>query len=76
MVERSIIQTVLRKFLTAPRHPKFMDKPKYKDYPPERNKEIYLSSCWLKSHWSWDKAKDFTIGLLDDTKKYFITALL
>ena len=50
---------VLRKFLTAPRHPKFMDKPEYKNYPQERNKEIYVSSAWMKSHWSFNKLKSY-----------------
>ena len=74
MVDKDVLDTVLRRFLADPRHPKYLDKKEYA-YLQERNKEIYLSSCWMKSHWSWDKAKDFTIGLLDDTKKYFITGL-
>lgn len=75
LVPKDIIQTVLRKFLTAPRQPGYMEKPEYANLPPERNKEIYMSSCWYQSHWSYEKAKSYAQNLLDDTRKYFICAL-
>ena len=34
-----------------------------------------MSSAWYKSHWSFDKAKAYTVKLLDETKKYFICSL-
>ena len=74
-VDLNIITMVMRKFLTAPRHPKFMDKPEYQDYPQERNKEFYMTSAWMKSHWGFDKVKSFVAQLLDDTKKYFVCGL-
>lgn len=74
-VDLNIITMVLRKFLTAPRHPKFMDKPEYKDYPQERNKEIYMSSAWMKSHWSFNKLKSYVAQILDENKKYFVCGL-
>lgn len=74
MVDLEIINTVLRKFLTSPRHPNYLNKPEYA-HLAERNKEIYMSSCWLKSHWSWEKAQAYTLAFFDDTKKYFITGL-
>ena len=69
-----VITTILRKFLTAPRHPGYLDKPEYADLE-ERNKEIYLSSAWYKSHWSFAKFKSFCAGMVDDTKKYFACGL-
>ena len=45
MVDLDIINKVLRKFLSAPRHPKYLDQPEYA-HLQERNKEIYLSSAW------------------------------
>ena len=74
-VDLTVITMVLRKFLTAPRHPKFMDKEEYKDYPQERNQEIYMSSAWMKQHWSFDKLKSYVAQLLDDNKKYFVCGL-
>lgn len=74
MVDFSVIQKVLRKFLTTPRQAPFMTKEEYADYPPERNKEIYLSSCWYKSHWSWDRATTYFKSMIEG-KKYFICSL-
>ena len=74
MVPKSIIDTVLRKFMTAPRTPGYLNKPEYK-HLIERNKEIYLSSAWMKSHWSYEKMKGVVINMLDDKKKYFCCGL-
>ncbi len=74
MVSLDVINTVLRKFLTAPRTPGYLDKEEYSGLL-ERNKEIYMSSCWYKSHWSFSKAKAYTVNFLDDTKKYFVCGL-
>lgn len=74
MVDLNTINTVLRRFLTAPRQPRYLSNPKYA-HLLERNKEIYMSSAWMKSHWSFEKAKAYTVNLLDETKKYFICGL-
>jgi hypothetical protein len=74
MVDLNVINTVLRKFLTAPRNPKFLNKKEYK-HLVERNKEIYMSSCWFKSHWSFEKAKAYCANLVNDKKRYFICGL-
>ena len=71
LVSREVIDKVLKKFLTARRHPKFLDKPEYKNLPKEENKQIYMSSAWYKSHWSYDKLRAFSANMLDDTKQYF-----
>lgn len=74
MVDLDTINTVLRRFLTAPRQPNYLNKSEYA-HLLERNKEIYMSSAWMKSHWSFEKAKAYTVNLLDETKKYFICGL-
>lgn len=74
MVDKKIIDTVLRKYLTAPRQPQYLNNQKY-SHLVERNKEIYMSSAWLKSHWSFEKAKAYTVNLVNDAKKYFICGL-
>lgn len=74
MVDKDTIETVLRRFLTAPRMPGYLHNPKYQ-HLKERNKEIYLSSAYFKSHWSFDKFKDYAKNMLDDAKKYFVCAL-
>lgn len=59
-VDGNIVDTVLTKFLTSPRHPKYLDKPEYANYPREPNTEMYLSSAGHKSHWGFDRMLDFT----------------
>lgn len=74
MVDLNIINTVLRKFLTAPRQPKYLNKKEY-SHLSERNKEIYMSSAWFQSHWSYEKAKAYCANLINDKKRYFICGL-
>lgn len=74
MVDKEVLDTVLKKFLSDPRHPGYLNRPEYA-HLQERNKEVYMSSCWLKSHWSWDKARAYTANFLDDTKRYMICGL-
>lgn len=73
MVELNIINTVLRKFLTAPRSPKYLNKPEYA-HLLERNKEIYLTSAWFKFHWSWTRVLTY-FKAMTDGKKYFVCGL-
>lgn len=74
LVDLNIINTVLRKFLTASRQPEYLNNPKYK-HLQEDNKEIYMSSAWMKDHWLFDKARDYYVNMLDDKKEYFMCAL-
>lgn len=74
MVDETVINTVLRKFLTSPRQPKYLQKPEYA-HMKERNKEIYMSSAYFKSSWAYRKAQSYTLNFFDDTKKYFICGL-
>lgn len=73
MVDLDIINKVLRKFLTAPRQPKYLNNPKY-NHLQERNKEIYLSSAWYAHHWSWERLKAY-FKLMVEGKKYFVCGL-
>lgn len=74
MVDETVINTVLRKFLTSLRQPKYLQKPEYA-HMQERNKEIYMSSAYFKSSWAYRKAQSYTLNFFDDTKKYFICGL-
>jgi hypothetical protein len=73
MVDLDVINKVLRKFLTAPRQPKYLNNEKYK-HLQERNKEVYLSSCWYKIHWSWSRLTAFYKAMTEG-KKYFVCGL-
>ncbi len=70
LVKLDVLNKVLKPFLNVLRTPKYLSKPKYANYPKEENKEIYMSSAWLKAHWSWDKFRSVTKEMLKG-KRYF-----
>lgn len=70
MIDKEVINMVLKRFLTDSRHPGYLDNPKYGNML-ERNKQLYLSSSWFKTHWSWEQCKDYFSMMLDTDKKYF-----
>ena len=74
MVDLDIINKVLRKFLTAPRQPRYLTKPEY-SHMVERNKELYMSSAWFASHWSFEKLKSYATNLIDAARRYFVCGL-
>lgn len=71
MVDKNIIDTVLRRFVSSPRMPGYLHKKEY-EHLKERNKEIYLSSAYFASHISYQRFRDYAINMLDDTKKFFV----
>jgi len=73
MIDPKIYKNVLRRFLASSRQPAFLDKPEYKNKQEylERNKEIFLTSCYYKFNWSYDRFKVFKKAMLND-KKYFV----
>lgn len=70
MIDKDILNSVLRPFLTVVRQPKFFNKPEYANYPKENNKEIYMTSAYYKHHHMYDKFKAFTKAMCEG-KKYF-----
>lgn len=54
---------VLRKFLTEIRNPKYLEKPEYAGLQ-EQSRELYASSCWYESHWSFEKAISYFTNML------------
>lgn len=74
LVDKNTIDTVLRKFLTSQRHPAFLDDPKYKDYPRERTKELYASSCWYEAHWSYELIRSYVVNMIRG-RSYFCCSI-
>lgn len=74
MVKKDVIDTILKKFLSNPRHPKYMDKPEYKHDKSlkEPLKTMYLSSAYYKDHWSYLKSKDSCKFMLDERRHDFV----
>lgn len=73
MVDFNVISAVLRKFLTAERRPKYLDKPEYA-HLKERNQELYLSSAWFKHHWSYGRMQAYYKSMMEG-KKYFVAGI-
>lgn len=74
--DKHVIDTVLTKFLSSEREPAFLNKPEYANYPREQNKELYASSAWYKSHWSYKKLQTYVKQMVAPTyRKYFACCL-
>lgn len=75
LVDKYIIDSVLKKFLTAQRHAGYMDLEKYRDLPLERNQQIYLTSGWYASNWCYTTFKEFAAAMISGNPEYFASAL-
>jgi hypothetical protein len=73
IIDINILTRVLRRFLGTPRQPGYLKKQQYK-HLQERNQEIYLSSAWFKSNWSWARFQSF-FKMFTKGKKYFVCGL-
>lgn len=73
MIDPKIYKNVLRRFLASSRQPGYLEKEEYKNKQEflERNKEIFLSSCYYKFNWSYDRFKIFKKSMING-KKYFV----
>lgn len=78
MISKDVIDTILRKFLTLKRMPKYEELSKAErmaEYAKEKNKTMYLSSAYFVDHWSYLKCVDTCKFMLDDTKRQFVCGL-
>lgn len=74
MIDKKILDTVLKPFLNVYRQPPYLKKEEYK-HLTEENIEIYISSAYYQSHWMWQamqnardmmlKGKDHVIFAMD-----------
>lgn len=73
MIDPKIYKNVLRRFLASSRQPGYLEKPEYKNKQEflERNKEIFLTSCYYKFNWSYERFKVFKKAMVN-MKKYFV----
>lgn len=61
LVRKDVIDTILRKFLTLrrmPRYEELSDDERKREYDKERNKICYLSSAFYQDSWSYVKCLD------------------
>lgn len=73
MIDPKVYKNVLRRFLASSRQPAYLEKPEYKNKQEylERNKEIFLTSCYYKFNWSYERYKIFKKAMING-KKYFV----
>ena len=76
LIEPKIYKSVLRRFLAASRQPGYLSKLKYKNKQEylEENQEIFLTSCFYKTNWSYQRYQVFIKNMLKGMK-YFVCGL-
>lgn len=75
MVKKDTIDTVLKKFLTSRRMPKYSEltpEERRAEYAKEPNKSCFLSSAYFKDHWSFNKTVDTWKMMLNDSSTDFM----
>lgn len=78
LISKDVIDTILRKFLTQQRMPKYDELTKSQrkiEYAKEKNKTLYLSSAFLTENWSYTKCQDTLAFMLDDRRRQFVCGL-
>lgn len=78
LISKDVIDTILRKFLTQRRMPKYEELTKAErraEYDKEKNMTAYLSSAFYSDHWSYTKCQDTFRAMLDETKNQFVCSL-
>lgn len=75
LAKKDVIDGILKPFMRSERMPGYLNKPEYKHLGSERNKEIYMSSVWLKSHWAYKESQSYVVDLFNNNKKVFICGL-
>ena len=77
LISKNTIDTVLRKFLTLRRMPKYeelTDEERKIEYAKEKNLTLYLSSAWWKDHWSYTKCVDTFKAMINPDRHQFVCA--
>lgn len=75
LISKDTIDTILRKFLTLrrmPRYEELTEEQRKEEYNKEKNLTIYLSSAYFKDHWSYQKCVDTFKAMMDDKRKQFL----
>jgi len=75
LISKTTIDTVLRKFLTLRRMPKYeelTDEERKREYDKEKNLTMYLSSAYWKNHWSYSKCVDTFNAMLEQDSHKFV----
>lgn len=75
LISKDTIDTVLRKFLTLRRMPRYealTEEERLAEYNKEKNLTMYLSSAFYKDNWSFRKCLDTLRAMVDPSRKQFV----
>lgn len=75
LIRKDTIDTVLRKFLTLRRMPRYellTEEERKKEYAKEKNLTMFLSSAYWKDHWSYAKCVDICESMTKLCRRQFI----
>ncbi len=75
LISKDTIDTVLRKFLTLrrmPRYSELTEEQRLAEYSKEKNLTMYLSSAYFKDNWSYMKCVDTLKAMADPQRRQFV----
>ena len=75
LISKNTIDTVLRKFLTLRRMPRYSaltDEERKAEYAKEKNLTMYLSSAYWKDHWSYSRCIDTLKAMVNPKRRQFV----
>lgn len=75
LISKDVVDTVLRKFLTLRRMPKYnqlTEEDRKREYAKEKNLTMFLSSAYFKDNWSYGKCVDTLKGMVSDRRRQFV----
>ena len=75
LISKDTIDTVLRKFLTLrrmPRYSELTEEQRLAEYSKEKNLTMYLSSAYFKDNWSYMKCVDTLKAMVDPQRRQFV----
>lgn len=73
LMPKTIVDDVLRKFLTLrrmPRYEELTDEERKREYAKEKNLTMYLSSAWFKDSWAYTKCTDAMKAMLGSKRQF------
>lgn len=73
LMQKDVVDTVLRKFLTLrrmPRYDELTDEERKLEYAKEKNLTMYLSSAWFKDSWAYTKCTDALKAMFEGRKQF------
>lgn len=77
LINKGTVDTVLRKFLTLrrmPRYEELTEEERRREYDKEKNLTLYLTSAYFKDSWVYTKCCDAFDAMLDVGRRQFVCA--